>query len=187
VRDAARVDAARETTRANNALLFAFMQDSSAHAARHYMQRVFARAHTIRPRHAALLAAIDTREKHNAAKPVAFPRALAVNESKVDETPIHDRGDHMQPTGDTIARAIPAILERSLAGPAFPKGSNSRNGSLTPIIRSPHASRSIACGHGILASVSSIRQATSERSAESQRIQNSSTFSHGVSRAMAGA
>ena len=126
VRDAARVDAARETTRANNALLFAFMQDSSAHAARHYMQRVFAQAHTIRPRHAALLAAIDTREKHNAAKPVAFPRALAVNESKVDETPIHDRGDHMQPTGDTIARAIPAVLERSLAGPAFPKGASGR-------------------------------------------------------------
>ena len=72
------------------------------------------------------LTARTSRDAHEKLKPAELPRALVVKESKVDETPIHDRGDHMSPTGAVISRAVPAILERTLPSPAFPATSSGR-------------------------------------------------------------
>ena len=74
----------------------------------------------------AFAAARAERETHEKTRPADPPRALVVKESKVDETPIHDRGDHTAPKGDVVARAVPAMLERALEGPRFPAASSGR-------------------------------------------------------------
>jgi Protein of unknown function (DUF1553)/Protein of unknown function (DUF1549) len=74
----------------------------------------------------AFITARDAREAHEKTRPADPPRALGVKEAKVDETPIHDRGDHMQPKGDKLARAVPAILARTLPSPQFPGESSGR-------------------------------------------------------------
>jgi hypothetical protein len=71
-------------------------------------------------------AARSARDAHERAKPAELPLALVVKETKVDETPIHDRGDHTQPTGEPIPRAVPAVLERVIAGPTFPADASGR-------------------------------------------------------------
>ena len=78
------------------------------------------------PERTAFLAARSARESHEQSRPADPPRALGVKESKVDETPIHDRGDHTQPKGEKLARAVPAILERTLPSPAFPADASGR-------------------------------------------------------------
>jgi hypothetical protein len=70
--------------------------------------------------------AMQLRAAHDSARPDELPRVLVVKEAKVDETPIHDRGDHMQPIGEVIARAVPAVLERVLPGPEFPASQSGR-------------------------------------------------------------
>jgi hypothetical protein len=72
------------------------------------------------------LAARDARDAHEKVRPADPPRALGVKEAKVDETPLHDRGDHTQPKGEKIARAVPAVLERALPSPAFPTEASGR-------------------------------------------------------------
>ena len=74
----------------------------------------------------AFASARSARDEHEKSKPADPPRALGVKEAKVDETPIHDRGDHTQPKGDKLARAVPAVFDRSLPGPAFPKDASGR-------------------------------------------------------------
>ena len=74
----------------------------------------------------ALALAFATREQHESTRPPEPARALVVKESKVDETAIHDRGDHMSPVGEVIARAVPAMFERALAGPTFPADASGR-------------------------------------------------------------
>ncbi len=126
-RNAAREASNSETSRANQARLLAFLADSSPNASTHYLARVAQDARTSpRPQHDAFLAARTARQIHDTTKPNPLPRTLVVNESKVDETPIHDRGDHTQPKGPVIARAIPAMLERSHAGPVFPSNASGR-------------------------------------------------------------
>ena len=71
-------------------------------------------------------AARSARDAHERAKPAELPLALVVKETKVDETPIHDRGDHTQPTGEPLPRAVPAVLERVIAGPTFPADASGR-------------------------------------------------------------
>ena len=71
-------------------------------------------------------ASVDTRQEHDTRKPAELPRVLVVKETKVDETPLHDRGDHMTPKGAPVARSIPAILERTLASPVFPAAASGR-------------------------------------------------------------
>ena len=66
------------------------------------------------------------RDEHEKSRPADPPRALVVKESKVDETPIHDRGDHTAPKGEVVARAVPAMFERALEGPEFPKDASGR-------------------------------------------------------------
>ena len=66
------------------------------------------------------------RDAHEKSRPADLPRTLVVKEAKVDETPLHDRGDHTQPKGDTIARAVPSVLERALPGPRFPADRSGR-------------------------------------------------------------
>jgi hypothetical protein len=83
-------------------------------------------ARTPRPAREAYVAAIAARTEHDAHRPSALPRTLVVKESKVDETPIHDRGDHTQPIGEKIARAMPAVLERVVPSPAFPDNQSGR-------------------------------------------------------------
>ena len=78
------------------------------------------------PERVAFVAARDARDTHEKSRPADPPRALVVKESKVDETPLHDRGDHMQPKGDKLARAVPALLERTLPGPKFPENASGR-------------------------------------------------------------
>ncbi|MFM1822290.1 MAG: hypothetical protein RI967_556 [Planctomycetota bacterium] len=82
------------------------------------------------PETRALDAAIAARRAHEATRPADFPRALAVREAlrdgKPDETPIHDRGDHMSPTGAPIARGVPTVLEAALPGPVFPADASGR-------------------------------------------------------------
>jgi hypothetical protein len=78
------------------------------------------------PERAAFRLARDARDEHEKSRPADPPRALVVKESKVDETPIHDRGDHMSPKGEVVARAVPAMLERALEGPEFPKDASGR-------------------------------------------------------------
>ncbi len=78
------------------------------------------------PERAAFLAARDARDAHEKDKPADLPRVLVVKETKVDETPVHDRGDHMQPRGEKVARAVPAVLERVLPGPEFPADASGR-------------------------------------------------------------
>jgi len=72
------------------------------------------------------IAARDSRDAHEKIRPADPPRALGVKETKVDETPLHDRGDHTQPKGEKLARAVPAILERALPSPAFPADASGR-------------------------------------------------------------
>ena len=72
------------------------------------------------------IAARDARDAHEKIRPADPPRALGVKEAKVDETPLHDRGDHTQPKGEKIARAVPAVLERALPSPAFPTEASGR-------------------------------------------------------------
>ena len=79
-----------------------------------------------RPAREAYVAAVAARNEHEPKRPAGLPRTLVVKETKVDETPIHERGDHMQPKGEKIARAMPAMLERTLASPAFPDGQSGR-------------------------------------------------------------
>ena len=78
------------------------------------------------PERDAFAAARGARDAHEKLKPKDLPRVLVVKETKVDETPVHDRGDHMQPRGDKVARAVPAVLERVLPGPAFPDNASGR-------------------------------------------------------------
>ncbi len=78
------------------------------------------------PERDAFLSARAERESHDKSKPADPPRALAVKESKLDETPLHDRGDHTQPVGAAIARAVPAVLERALESPVFPRDASGR-------------------------------------------------------------
>ncbi len=78
------------------------------------------------PQRDAFVHARTAREEHERTRPPEPARALVVKESKVDETAIHDRGDHMSPVGDVIARAVPAMLERALAGPTFPADASGR-------------------------------------------------------------
>jgi hypothetical protein len=78
------------------------------------------------PERAAMTAAQAARDTHERAKPAELPRALVVKETKVDETPLHDRGDHTQPKGEKIARAVPAVLERVIPGPTFPDNASGR-------------------------------------------------------------
>jgi hypothetical protein len=85
-----------------------------------------AAARSERPAHRAFLAAVDARKEHDPKRPAGLPRTLVVKEAKVDETPIHDRGDHMQPTGEKVARAMPAMLERVLPSPEFPADRSGR-------------------------------------------------------------
>ena len=82
------------------------------------------------PETRALDAAIALRQAHEATRPADFARALGVREAlkdgKPDETPIHDRGDHMTPTGGPIARGVPTVLEAALPAPAFPADASGR-------------------------------------------------------------
>ncbi|MFM7133136.1 MAG: DUF1553 domain-containing protein, partial [Planctomycetota bacterium] len=73
-----------------------------------------------------LAAARSARDAHEASKPPEYPRALVVKEAKVDETPVHDRGDHTQPVGEKIPRGVPAVLERVVAAPEFPADRSGR-------------------------------------------------------------
>ncbi|MFZ9914277.1 MAG: DUF1553 domain-containing protein, partial [Phycisphaerales bacterium] len=75
---------------------------------------------------AAFFAARDARDAHEKIRPADPPRALVVKEAKVDETPIHDRGDHTAPTGEKIARGVPSVLETALAAPDFPADRSGR-------------------------------------------------------------
>jgi hypothetical protein len=78
----------------------------------------------------ALAASLDARAAHQATRPADFARALGVRESlkdgKPDETPVHDRGDHMSPTGAAIARGVPTVLEAALPAPSFPPDASGR-------------------------------------------------------------
>ncbi len=74
----------------------------------------------------AYLTARADRAIHEQSKPAELPRVLVVKETKVDETALHDRGDHMSPTGAVIPRAVPAVLERTLAAPTFPSNASGR-------------------------------------------------------------
>ena len=78
------------------------------------------------PERTAFVAARDSRDAHEKTRPADPPRALGVKEAKVDETPLHDRGDHTQPKGEKLARAVPAILERALPSPTFPADASGR-------------------------------------------------------------
>ena len=78
------------------------------------------------PERLALASRQAERDAHERTKPADLPRTLVVKESKVDETPLHDRGDHTQPVGERIARAVPAVLERTLPGPDFPADASGR-------------------------------------------------------------
>lgn len=92
-------------------------------AARRYWSIV---SRTPRPAREAYLAAVAARNAHDAQRPSALPRTLVVKESKVDETPIHDRGDHTQPIGEKLARSMPAVLERVVPSPVFPENQSGR-------------------------------------------------------------
>ncbi|MEY5061170.1 MAG: hypothetical protein RIS45_1091, partial [Planctomycetota bacterium] len=74
----------------------------------------------------AFATARGSRDAHEKVRPADPPRALGVKEAKVDETPLHDRGDHTQPKGEKLARAVPAVLERTLPSPAFPSAQSGR-------------------------------------------------------------
>ncbi len=78
------------------------------------------------PERDSFLAARASRDEHERAKPAPLPHGLVVKESKVDETPLHDRGDHTTPKGPTIPRGVPAIFDRTLAGPSFPSDASGR-------------------------------------------------------------
>ena len=103
-----------------------FLLDARADAAARLVLRSADAARADTPERAAFAAAQSARDEHERLKPADIPRALVVKEAKVDETPIHDRGDHTTPIGEKIARAVPAVLERALPGPRFPADQSGR-------------------------------------------------------------
>jgi len=126
-RDAAvRIDAAERSALARGRLFDHLADPRGAASSPALFARAAREASLERPARAALAEARRLRAEHDAARPAELPRTLVVKEAKVDETPIHDRGDHMQPTGEVIARAVPTVLERVLPGPAFPANQSGR-------------------------------------------------------------
>jgi hypothetical protein len=116
---------AAETTRNVQRLLAAFAAPSAS-VWRQYSTLLQEDVRAGRPEYMQFVARRDERTAHNPSKPSALPRTLVVKETKVDETPLHDRGDHTQPKGEKIARAVPAVLERVVAGPNFPSEASGR-------------------------------------------------------------
>ncbi len=121
--EAARNEVERAMNRARWAEVFANPSLAPLHDALRSAKRDAARD---LPERAAFAAARDARDAHEKVKPADLPRVLVVKETKVDETPVHDRGDHMQPRGEKVARAVPAVLERVLPGPEFPGNASGR-------------------------------------------------------------
>jgi hypothetical protein len=124
-------DRARATLTAQNrteaARRFAeTLLDPRADSALRLLRRAAESARTETPERSAFIAAKAARDEHERTKPADLPRALVVKEAKVDETPLHDRGDHTAPKGEKLARAVPAMLERALPGPEFPANQSGR-------------------------------------------------------------
>ena len=125
-RDATLVAERLDEQRANHARFVDLLEDVSADPWRSFLLRASRESRATRPARDALIAARQARDAHERTKPTDFPRALGVKEATVDESPLHDRGDHMQPVGEKILRAVPAVLERSLEGPSFPTSASGR-------------------------------------------------------------
>ena len=125
-RDAARITLTAAERRANFARWSTLLAKPTPNMLRDALAAAERDARNPLPERETFIAARAAREAQEKIRPVDPPRALGVNESKVDETPLHDRGDHMQPKGDKIARAVPAVLERVLPGPSFPADSSGR-------------------------------------------------------------
>ena len=103
-----------------------FLLDPRPDAARQLVRRASDALRVETPERSAFVVAKAARDEHERTKPADLPRALVVKEAKVDETPLHDRGDHMAPVGEKLARAVPAMLERALPGPDFPANQSGR-------------------------------------------------------------
>ena len=125
-RDRARASLRAQERENARAAFLDFLADPRPQASTRYLMRIAGAKRPETPERAAFVAAQAARDEHERSKPAELPRALVVKEAKVDETPLHDRGDHMAPKGEKLARAVPAMLERALPGPQFPADQSGR-------------------------------------------------------------
>ena len=125
-RDRARASLRAQERENARAAFLDFLADPRPQASTRYLMRIAGTKRPETPERAAFVAAQAARDEHERSKPAELPRALVVKEAKVDETPLHDRGDHMAPKGEKLARAVPAMLERALPGPQFPADQSGR-------------------------------------------------------------